>query len=100
MRPQICFESWGEIPRDRPGAMPLLPGPHNDKRFLQRGFYLVNDGSAAHEITVEGSEIGPRARAICETLPRIPDKGWGFALLRTSESRTAFNLVPLRERRY
>jgi hypothetical protein len=71
-RPEICFEKWGEIPIDDPLAVSPV---------RQRGFYLVNDGGAAHEITVESFEIGPSARAKSKILARIEAKGKGFALV-------------------
>jgi|CZKX01.1.fsa_nt_gi hypothetical protein len=70
--PEICFDRWGEIPRDDPLAMSPV---------RQRGFYLVNDGGAAHEITVESFEIGPSTRARSKMLARIEANGKGFALV-------------------
>jgi hypothetical protein len=47
----------------------------------QRGFYLANDGGAAHEITVESFEIGRSVRANSKMLARIEANGRGFALV-------------------
>jgi len=71
-RPEICFEKWGEIPTDDPLAMSPV---------RQRGFYLANDGGAAHEITVESFEIGASARAKSKMVARIEANGKGFALV-------------------
>lgn len=71
-RPEICFDKWGEIPSDDQLAMPP---------FRQRGFYLANDGGAAHEITVESFEIGGSARAKSKMVARIEANSKGFALV-------------------
>ena len=78
-RPQVCFESWGDVPADDPGALPLGSGSPILGKFLQKGFHLVNDGGAAHEITVETFEIEQSVRARSKTLRRIAEKGKGFA---------------------
>ncbi len=70
--PEICFVKWGEIPIDDPLAMSPV---------RQRGFYLANDGGAAHEITVESFEIGPSTRARSKMLARIGESREGFALV-------------------
>jgi hypothetical protein len=80
-RPQICFDKWGPIPNDHPLAMPLPHSFQEKVEFLQAGFYLSNDGGAAHDITVESFEVEPSVRANGETLARIGEKGTGFALV-------------------
>lgn len=59
-----------------------MPDDHpNDLRVGQAGFYLVNDGIAAHEISVDSFSIGSSMRAKGETLPRIGEKEKGFLLV-------------------
>lgn len=53
---------------------------NGNAQFLQKGFYLVNDGGAAYAITVESFEIGSE-RANSRTIARIPEGGKGFALV-------------------
>jgi hypothetical protein len=79
--PQLCFERWGEIPSDHPDAIPVPDRSQDHFKFLQRGFYLANDGGTAHEITVQSFEIGPSVRASSGTLARIREKGEGFAFV-------------------
>jgi len=81
MRPEICFESWGEIPSDDPSATAIARDAEGQMVFLQRGFQLVNDGGTAHEITVEPFEIEPSVQARSKTVARIPKDGMGFALI-------------------
>jgi hypothetical protein len=79
--PLVCFERWGEIPSDDSRALQLpdvSPGEHH---FAQHGFYLVNDGDPAHEITVEAFEIEPSVVTASATIRRIERDGKGFALV-------------------
>ena len=48
-RPQIMFDSWGEIPHDHPQADPFISSvdPTRPPEYLQRGFYLSNDGEGS-----------------------------------------------------
>jgi hypothetical protein len=70
-RPRIAFLKWGEIPADHPP--PLRSG--------QTGFYLVNDGAAAYEVTVQRFEIEPSVTARSETLARIGPGESAFVLV-------------------
>jgi hypothetical protein len=70
-RPQICFVSWGPVPDDH--DVPLRVG--------QTGFHLVNDGIAAHEISVGSFETEPGVWAVSATIARIREKGDGFAFV-------------------
>jgi len=47
----------------------------------QAGFYLINDGATAHDISVESFEIGPSMRASSGVLSRIGEKEKGFLLV-------------------
>jgi hypothetical protein len=67
-RPEICFARWGPMPDDHP--VPIRVG--------QAGFYLENDGIAAHEISIETFSIGPSVQASSDPLARIGEKGTGF----------------------
>lgn len=77
--PQLVFQMWGQIPEDHPVAISIAPTAQG--QFLQRGFYLSNDGAVAHEITVETTEIGDHLWARSSTVNRIEKGGQGFALL-------------------
>ena len=70
-RPRIVFREWGEIPEEHP--VPIRSG--------QAGFYLVNDGTVAYDVTIEGFEIAPSVRAAAETIARIDKGRAGFALV-------------------
>ena len=70
-RPQICFKSWGPMPDDRDASL----------RDGQTGFYLVNDGIAAHEISIKEFEVEPGVCFTGELINRIKEKGDGFALV-------------------
>jgi hypothetical protein len=82
VQPRISFERWGEIPSDQPGALPRLLGSEGYVlEFLQRGFYLANDGGTAYDITVENFEIEPSVVFTSRTIARIPERERGFALV-------------------
>jgi hypothetical protein len=74
-RPQVCFKSWGPMPADRDASL----------RDGQTGFYLVNDGIAAHEILIKEFEVEPGVRFTGELINRIEEKGDGFALVWRSD---------------
>ena len=78
-RPQICFVDWGPMPENDGIAL----------RVGQTGFYLANDGIAAHEITVEDFEIEPGVWFTGATISRIREEG--FALVWRKGS-PAFNI--------
>jgi hypothetical protein len=80
MNPQLCFVRWGEIPGTHPEAR-LKPQWFQAGGALQSGFYLANDGGAAHEITVESFEIDSSVLAQSKPLARIKERGEGFALV-------------------
>ncbi len=77
-RPQITFARWDQIPATNPVAMPISPTVAG--QFLQRGFYLNNDGDAAHEVTVEPFQI---ENLWCGSgmAPRIEGHGQGFSVV-------------------
>jgi hypothetical protein len=70
-RPEICFSKWGPIP----------DGHTVQLRVGQAGFYLDNDGIAAHEISINEFEVEPGVRFAGEQLSRIKEQDTGFALV-------------------
>jgi len=78
-RPQIIFSTWDQIPQSHPSA--ILVDPTVAGHYLQKGFYLSNDGEAAHEITVERFEVEDHLWAASAQVPRIEAHGQGFALI-------------------
>jgi len=69
-RPRICITAWSSIPDAHP--VPVRVG--------QSGFTLVNDGSAAYDITVEPFTIFPGRTGRGETVSRIAASAEEFAL--------------------
>jgi hypothetical protein len=80
IRPRLCFQSWGQIPKDDPRARPSFINSQGKSKYWQRGFYLINDGTPAHAIQVEPFEIEP-GRWASDQVARIEEKGKGFALV-------------------
>jgi hypothetical protein len=78
-RPQIVFDRWDQVPAYHPSAVPA--DPRVAGVFLQRGFYLINDGDAAHEVRVETFEVADGIWASSAMVPRIEGRGGGFALV-------------------
>jgi hypothetical protein len=78
--PQLVFQRWGQIPKDHPEATPITNVRPLGSLFVQNGFYLANDGDAAHDIKVESFEIIPSVRVMTNSVSRIEAKGQGFAL--------------------
>ena len=70
-RPEVCFGRWGSLPEDRVVRV----------RSGQAGFFLVNDGITAHEISIEPFEIFPGFLVQSEVLHRIGEKETGFVLV-------------------
>jgi hypothetical protein len=70
-RPEICFDRWDSAPDNHPLAL----------RVGQMGFYLSNDGTAAHEVQIERFEIDSSVWAAGELIARIPGRGPGFVLV-------------------
>ena len=92
MAPQLCFVRWDEIPGTHPDAR-LKPQWFQADGWLQSGFYLANDGGAAHEITVESFEIDSSVLAQSKPLARIKEKGEGFALVWLEGSADKWDLL-------
>lgn len=65
--PQLVFQKWDQIPQGHPTT-------------VGSGFYLANDGGAAHEIKVETSEIDDQLWVSSSLVSRIEKGGQGFAL--------------------
>jgi hypothetical protein len=70
-RPEISLERWGPIPDDHPVEL----------RVGQAGFYLVNDGITAYDLSMETVKIGPSMQVSSGTLARIGEKEQGFLLV-------------------
>jgi hypothetical protein len=78
-RPQIVFDRWDQIPANHPLA--TLVDQRVVGAFVQRGFHLVNDGEAAHEVRIEAFEIDDGVWASSAMVTRIEGHGGGFALV-------------------
>ena len=77
--PQLVFQRWDQIPQGHPVAIAVTPTVAG--QYVQRGFYLSNDGAAAHEITVETFEVEDHLWAGSALVARIEARGQGFALV-------------------
>jgi hypothetical protein len=77
-RPLLSFDRYDEVPIDEPGAL-LLAADYPIRTLLQKGFYLMNDGGPAYEITIESFTISPSVLAKSKNVSRIAEKGNGFA---------------------
>jgi hypothetical protein len=84
-RPQILFDSWGEIPESHPerkfAERSTPAGIEREYYHFQRGLYLSNHGGTAHEITCFPVELADNVYALGITVPRIDKDGQGFMLV-------------------
>jgi hypothetical protein len=76
-RPRLVFDRWGQIPASHPVARPIAPTVSG--QFLQNGFYLINDGGPAYEVTVEKFAVGT-FDACSAAISRVGKEG-GFAFV-------------------
>ncbi len=82
-RPQILFDSWGEIPPDHPEVRSFERQDSSGKylEYFQRGFHLSNQGGTAHEITCFPIELAESVYAFGNVVPRIDKESQGFMLV-------------------
>ena len=82
-RPQILFDSWGEIPPDHPEVRSFERQDSSGKylEYFQRGFHLSNQGGTAHEITCFPIELAESVYALGNVVPRIDKESQGFMLV-------------------
>jgi hypothetical protein len=80
-RPNVLFESWGEPPHDDPRARFHLTNNGTEREYFERGFFVLNDGDTAHEVTLGDIEVLDGLTAHGDVLPRIDAKGKAFAFI-------------------
>lgn len=82
-RPQLLFDSWGEIPHDHPEVRSFTRTGSSGAylEYFQRGFYLSNHGGTAHEITCFPIKLADSVYAVGNVVPRIDKDGQGFMIV-------------------
>lgn len=82
-RPQILFDSWGEIPHDHPERRSIVrttpTGPEHE--YFQRGLFLSNHGGTAHEITCFPIKLADSVYALGNVVPRVDKDSQGFMIV-------------------
>jgi hypothetical protein len=82
-RPQIFFESWGEIPHDLPHARFFEVSEYRKEReYFERGIYLLNRGGDAHEVDVVPIDLTAGVKTNSSFVARVDRDSTGFAIIR------------------
>jgi hypothetical protein len=81
-RPTLIFDRWGEVPHDDPRAsFHEVSQFYHDRRYYERGIFILNRGGDAHEIDILPIELTEGVQTRSSYLARIDAGSTGFAFI-------------------
>lgn len=79
-RPTLIFDHWGEVPHDDPRAsFHEVNEFYHDRRYYERGIFILNHGGDAHEIEVMPIDLTKGVQTRNSYIARIDGGSTGFA---------------------